>query len=45
MTKSADSVNRLAKDERKAFDDLGRGCQASQRIKGECLGWRAAPVF
>ena len=45
MTKSADSVNRLAKDERKAFDDLGRGRHAGQRMKGECLGWRAAPVF
>ena len=33
MTKSTDSVNPLAKDERKAFDDLGRGCHAGQRIR------------
>ena len=45
MTKPVDSVNPLAKDERKAFDDLGRGRHAGQRIKGECLGWRVAPAF
>lgn len=45
MTKSTDSVNPLAKDERKAFDDLRRGRHAGQRIKGECWGWQAAPAF